>query len=373
MSVELLPWAEKYRPNNLNQIVYHNKIIDTMYHYLNNDDLPHILFYGISGTGKTSTIISFAKEYYGDDYDEMTLVLNSSEERGIDTVRNKIKQFALTKGVKTKKYKLVVLDEIDEMTADAQAILRKIIEKYINSVRFCFICNYLKKINIAIQSRCVVFRFNPISYNCIYEYVLSISEKENITITNNAINLIIKKSNGDMRKLLNIIQSLWMYKYNYDQNQNLNLTQNSIEQSNNKINKTSRANKFNKFDKNDNTTEKIETTGIVIYEKYVSKLLSCATSKDIINILKYVQSHNLFESYTYLNTIIDNNMLLTEIILFVYDFIIDSIIKNDNSVINYKIEKLTKIIQNLSVIYNNLSCCNNQDIQLYSFVAVFYI
>ena len=118
----------------------------------------------------------------------MVLILNSSEERGINTVRHKIRQFAITSGTNSKKYKLVVLDEIDEMTADAQSILRKIVERYINSVRFCFICNYLKKISPAIQSRCVAFRFNPIPHKNIFEYVGNICDKENIKITTNAVN-----------------------------------------------------------------------------------------------------------------------------------------------------------------------------------------
>jgi DNA polymerase III delta prime subunit len=116
----------------------------------------------------------------------MTLVLNASEERGIETVRTRIKQFVISNGLKENKntppFKLIILDEIDAMTEDAQAILRKVIEKYVSNVRFCFICNYLKKINPAIQSRCVIFRFNPIPFDNMYEFVVDICKKESMKI-----------------------------------------------------------------------------------------------------------------------------------------------------------------------------------------------
>ncbi len=343
---ELLPWSEKYRPSQMSEIVYHDKIIRIMNNYLKNDDLPHILFYGISGTGKTSTIISFAKEYYGENFDDMVLVLNSSEERGINTVRNKICQFVITNGTKQQKYKLVVLDEIDEMTVDAQSILRKIIERYIKSVRFCFICNYLKKISPAIQSRCVIFRFNPIPYNYICKYVNKICVNENIDMSDKAMELIIEKSGGDMRKLLNIIQSLWMYKNNI----------------NSKIIHTI----------NQTIEPIIKNNKITICEEYVSKLLSCITTLKILEILQYIQNNNLTKSCTYVTNIINNDISLNEVIMSIYNILIEHIITNNN-MIKYSNEKISKIIQNLSVISNNLSYCNNQDIQIYSFISVFYL
>ena len=207
---ELLPWIEKYRPNSIKNIIYHEKITKTIVNYFEVNKLPHLLFYGSSGTGKTSSILAISKHYYNEDFENMVLILNASEERGIETVRNRIKQFVTTSGLPENKntpaFKLIILDEIDAMTEDAQAILRKVIEKYVNNVRFCFICNYLKKINPAIQSRCIIFRFKPISQENMYNFIIGICEKEQFKITSNAIQLIIKRSNGDMRKLLNIIQ-----------------------------------------------------------------------------------------------------------------------------------------------------------------------
>jgi replication factor C subunit 3/5 len=206
----LLPWSEKYRPDSVKSILYHDKIKISIENYISNNKLPHLLFYGPPGTGKTSTIITYAKHYYNEDFENMTLILNASEERGIETVRNRIKQFVISDGLKQNKnsppFKLIILDEIDAMTDDAQAILRKVIEKYVCNARFCFICNYLKKINPAIQSRCVIFRFNPIPHANLYDYVIKICENEKILITKRAIDLIIKRSSGDMRKLLNILQ-----------------------------------------------------------------------------------------------------------------------------------------------------------------------
>ena len=147
----LLPWSEKYRPLNISNIIYHEKITRSIMSYMDNNKLPHLLFYGPPGTGKTSTILAIAKHYYKEDFSNMIMVLNASEERGIETVRNRIKQFVTTIGLyenpDTPPFKLIILDEIDAMTEDAQAILRKVVEKYVNNVRFCFICNYLKKVN----------------------------------------------------------------------------------------------------------------------------------------------------------------------------------------------------------------------------------
>ncbi len=212
---KLLPWSEKYRPCTIENVIYHEKIIKTIVNYLDANKLPHLLFYGPPGTGKTSSILAVAKHYYGEDFNNMVLVLNASEERGIETVRNRIKQFVTTCGLaeneSTPKFKLIILDEIDAMTDDAQAILRKVIEKYVSNVRFCFICNYLKKINPAIQSRCVIFRFKPIPYENMHEFVLEVCKNEKIQMRKSAIKLVIERANGDMRKLLNILQSIYMY------------------------------------------------------------------------------------------------------------------------------------------------------------------
>lgn len=338
---KLLPWSEKYRPVAIDDIIYHEKITKTIVNYLELGKLPHLLFYGPPGTGKTSTIIAIAKHYYKEDFYNMTLVLNASEERGIETVRTGIKQFVTTSGLPENKntppFKLIILDEIDAMTDDAQAILRKVIEKYVSNVRFCFICNYLKKINPAIQSRCVIFRFKPIPQININSFILDICAIENIHIDNNAVELIIKRSNGDMRKLLNILQSISMYI-------------------------------------NNSTLDELDSKKTIIDENYVSKILSCPTNKIINQMLIFIQNNNLSKSYEYVNNIIDfYGISLAELIACFYEFFMNSIINDDKSVIKYDNDKIVNIIKNMSMINENLSFCNNDTYQITAFVSLFYL
>lgn len=210
-----LPWIERFRPQTLNDIVSHENIIISLKNMIKNKQLPHLLFCGQSGTGKTSTIIACAKDLYGDNnYDMMVLEINASEERGIDVIRGKVKDFILTKGVFLKEnsclFKLVILDEADAMTSDAQAMLRSVIEKYTVNVRFCLICNHIKKINPAIQSRCTVFKFSPLKQVDIVKKINAISKEMNVKINKSGIDMIVKIAKGDMRKVLNILQTTQM-------------------------------------------------------------------------------------------------------------------------------------------------------------------
>ncbi len=209
-STLLLPWVEKYRPQTINDICYHKQITNTLTNFIKNKDIPHLLFYGPPGTGKTSTIMSCAKEIYGSEIGVMMIQINVSEERGIEVIRNRVIQFVQTKSLVFspvhKLYKLIILDEADSMTPDAQAILRRVIEKYTNNARFCLVCNYIKKINVALQSRCLVFRFSPIPDDIVIERINHICKNENISITNKARKLVLDHSDGDMRKILNTLQ-----------------------------------------------------------------------------------------------------------------------------------------------------------------------
>lgn len=220
-----LPWIEKYRPQALNQVLSHDNIISVLKKFINNKCLPHLLFHGPSGTGKTTTITAVAKELYGKYYQSMVMELNASDDRGIEPVRDKIKKFVMSQNAffDNNMFKLVILDETDAMTSDAQAILRKIMEEHMKTTRFCLICNYIQNISPALQSRSTKFRFSPIGKDMMEKKIIEICSCENIPITNDGINTIIKRSNGDMRKTINILQSVSMT-YNVINEKNINTT-----------------------------------------------------------------------------------------------------------------------------------------------------
>jgi replication factor C subunit 3/5 len=202
-----LPWVEKYRPDTFKDIVSHDIIINCLRKLVKNNALPHLLFHGTPGTGKTSTILSLTKKLYGSNKEFMVLELNASDDRGINSVREEIKQFAETKNIFCNGIKLIILDEADSMTYDAQFALRRIIEEYSTTTRFCIICNYLNKIIPAIISRCLMLRFSPIDKNNIDIYLKKIITNEQIILDKNTLETISYISEGDMRKAINLLQS----------------------------------------------------------------------------------------------------------------------------------------------------------------------
>ncbi|EIM86821.1 P-loop containing nucleoside triphosphate hydrolase protein [Stereum hirsutum FP-91666 SS1] len=204
---ETLPWVEKYRPNSLDDVVSHKDITSTIEKFIEKNRLPHLLFYGPPGTGKTSTILAVARRIYGAGYKKQTLELNASDDRGIDVVREQIKQFAETRTLFSKGYKLIILDEADMMTTAAQAALRRVIEQYTKNVRFCIICNYVNKIVPAIQSRCTRFRFSPLPMKEVEKRVDHVVAAEGVKLTEDGKKALLKLSKGDMRRALNILQA----------------------------------------------------------------------------------------------------------------------------------------------------------------------
>jgi replication factor C subunit 3/5 len=205
-----LPWVEKYRPNSLEDLVAHEAIISTISKFIKEKKLPHLLFYGPPGTGKTSTILAMAKEMYGKAYSSMSLELNASDDRGINVVREQIKNFASTQQIMAKGIKLIILDEADSMTNAAQFALRRIIEKYTKTTRFCLICNYVSKIIPALQSRCTRFRFMPLPPQIARQRIEFVANAERIDLTPDGLDALVELGNGDMRKYLNILQSTSM-------------------------------------------------------------------------------------------------------------------------------------------------------------------
>ncbi|KAK1221060.1 Subunit of heteropentameric Replication factor C (RF-C) [Marasmius sp. AFHP31] len=203
---ENLPW-QKYRPVTLDDVVSHKDITSTIEKFIEKNRLPHLLFYGPPGTGKTSTIIAVARRIYGPDFRKQILELNASDDRGIDVVREQIKQFAETRTLFSKGFKLIILDEADMMTQAAQAALRRVIEQYTKNVRFCIICNYVNKITPAIQSRCTRFRFSPLPIAEVERRVDTVIEAEKVNLTEDGKQALLKLSKGDMRRALNVLQA----------------------------------------------------------------------------------------------------------------------------------------------------------------------
>ncbi|XP_073101006.1 replication factor C subunit 3 [Elaeis guineensis] len=207
------PWVEKYRPQSLADVAAHRDIVDTIDRLTNENRLPHLLLYGPPGTGKTSTILAVARKLYGTQYHNMILELNASDDRGIDVVRQQIQDFAsarsLSFGAKSS-VKLVLLDEADAMTKDAQFALRRVIEKHTKSTRFALICNHVNKIIPALQSRCTRFRFAPLDASHIRERLEYVIKAEGLDVVESGLTALVRLSNGDMRKALNILQSTHM-------------------------------------------------------------------------------------------------------------------------------------------------------------------
>ena len=210
-----IPWVEKYRPNNLNDIIQQDDIIKVFKKTLETGELPHLLLHGSPGTGKTSTILSAAIQLFGPNkIEERVIELNASDDRGIGIVRNYIIKFSkIALGTSDPNYpsppfKLVILDEADSMTPEAQSALRKVMESMSNITRFCFICNYVNKIIMPIASRCMKFRFKPISPKAISEKLVFIANKENLDINLKCIHKIASIADGDARRAIMILQNL---------------------------------------------------------------------------------------------------------------------------------------------------------------------
>jgi replication factor C small subunit len=207
-------WVEKYRPKNLDQIINQKEIIMGLKNFLNKpNELPHLLFTGAAGIGKTTTAICLAREILGDNWKRDTLELNASDERGIKMVRERVKEFAsimklsLNQSENERPFKIIILDEADEMTSDAQTSLRRIIEDSSKTTRFIFICNYLSHIIEPIQSRCVVFRFSKVPANEVVEYLKFICKNEGVKFEEKALHKIYEHTNGDLRHSINILQA----------------------------------------------------------------------------------------------------------------------------------------------------------------------
>lgn len=202
-------WVEKYRPEKISSIINQKEVIGSLKSLLKNtSEMPHLMFSGSAGVGKTTTAICLAREILGDHWKDHTLELNASDERGINMVRDRVKKFARFSGLGTKiPFKIIILDEADEMTSDAQTALRRIIEDTARHCRFILIANNISKIIEPLQSRCAVFKFTRISEDEIISHLEEICKKEKIKFEQKGLKTIYDYSEGDMRHSINILQA----------------------------------------------------------------------------------------------------------------------------------------------------------------------
>lgn len=208
-----LMWSEKYRPKRLADVVDQKEIIKGISNLVKNrQEIPHMLFAGPAGVGKTTTALCIAMELLGENWKDHVLELNASDERGIKMVRDRVKGFTEWRGVTGEQqvnnlFKIVILDEADEMTSEAQTALRAMIEKGSEITRFIIVCNYLSQIIEPIQSRCVVFRFTRLPKKDVVDYLRMICEKEKVKFDEKALVQIYDATSGDMRHSINIMQA----------------------------------------------------------------------------------------------------------------------------------------------------------------------
>ena len=316
------PWTEKYRPEYLTQLVSHDDVVRILQKCIRNNNFPHLILQGPPGTGKTTSILACARQMYGTSMNIMVLELNGSDDRGIDAVREQINSFAqcgdITSNIfniNNRMQKLVILDEADSMTSDAQFALRTVIEANTRNTRFCLICNYSEKISPELKSRCMQFRFYPIPFDDHLEHVNNICNYENINIDEDAKEHIVKIASGDMRRSINVLQSLSMV------HKNKHITLN------------------------------------MMYENICMPL-----PKDINNIISNIFSLRLTESFKFAEHLMNKKSLsVNDIITTLYKHIINNK--------KYDVEKTARVLIDLATIEQNLTINTNNSIQLCGAIA----
>ncbi len=200
-------WTEKYRPHKFEEVVGQEDTIKRIQSLTNSLNIPHLLFAGPAGTGKSTLALIIVQELFGKDWKESYLELNASDERGINVIREKVKNFARTRSLGNIPFKVIFLDEADALTPEAQQALRRTMENYSSTCRFILSCNYSSKVIDPIQSRCAIFRFKLLEEKDIEKIIKRIAEKESLEISSESVELLYEGSEGDCRKCINLLQS----------------------------------------------------------------------------------------------------------------------------------------------------------------------
>lgn len=349
-----VPWIEKYRPKNINEISQNHKLIDLFNNCIINKNIPHFLFYGSPGTGKTSAILTIGRAIFKEQYSNRIIEFNASDDRGINSVREKItheaKKYVASMisqdGTEIPSYKIIILDEADSMTDEAQDALRVIIEQYSTVTRFCFICNYISKITDAIKSRCSLIYFKKLDNECMIKKLSDISIVENVKLEDHIIGKIIFLANGDMRKAIMILQNV---KYLHD---------------------------FKKFLKKSISKMSIAELKIVNnirLDDYDEQI----TDKDIYKIASYLditQIDNIIDDTINCKNIYELTKKTKDIIALGYP--IDNILfQLNNNILHsdkFTDEDKASIIYNSGNIFLKIKECANEYIQLLSYLSYIY-
>jgi replication factor C small subunit len=200
-------WTERYRPTNFKDVIGQDEIVKRIEGFVTSKNLPHLLFAGPAGVGKSSLALLVVKKMYGNNWRENYLELNASDERGIDVIRQKVKNFARTRSLGDVSFKIIFLDEADALTKEAQQALRRTMENYSGTCRFVLSCNYSSKIIDPIQSRCAIFRFSLLNEKDIEKIVKNVAKNESLNVDESAINALYEISGGDCRRLINLLQA----------------------------------------------------------------------------------------------------------------------------------------------------------------------
>ena len=203
-------WIEKHRPKGFEEIMGQDNIVRRIKSFVEQKNLPHLLLSGPPGVGKSTIALVIARELFGENWRQNFLELNASDSRGIDTIRNEVKDFCRTKSLGNVPFKIIFLDESDSLTREAQSSMRRIMEQYAHNTRFILSCNYSSKILDPIQSRCTIFRFKPLEKKDIYKIINNVSDEEKLQVDDKAREALFYISNGDVRRLENVMQSCSM-------------------------------------------------------------------------------------------------------------------------------------------------------------------